>query len=75
MKETTLDTALERRFTEKETAELLGVSKMTVRRKREAGELRFYKIGSRIIISESQIAQFLEGSEWNKSDGGALRQK
>lgn len=61
---------VERRFSEQETASMLGVSKMTIRRKRESGELRYYKIGSRIIISEGQIAEFLEKIEQNKGSLG-----
>lgn len=55
----------ERRFTEAETADLLGVSKMTVRRKRESGELRYYRIGMRILIAESHILEFLKRNEFN----------
>jgi excisionase family DNA binding protein len=68
MRENNREFAKERRFTEAETANLLGVSKMTIRRKREAGELKYYKIGSRIIISEGQIAEFLDLNEQNKSE-------
>ena len=70
MTQSNTEKTLEKRYTEKETAELLGVSKMTVRRKRESGELRFYKIGARIIISEAQIVEFLERAEHNKLDRG-----
>ena len=40
MKETTLDTALERRFTEKETAELLGVSNIRLASTKGRAKLR-----------------------------------
>jgi len=68
MNKDVIGVTLERRFTERETADLLGVSKMTVRRKRESGELRYYKIGARILISDGQIAEFLERTEHNRTD-------
>ncbi len=53
----------EQRFSEKETAKILQVSPMTVRRYRERGSLGFYQLGSRIFIGESHITAFLEKSE------------
>jgi len=53
----------EKRFSEKEAAQLLQVSPMTVRRYRDRGELGFYQLGSRIFIGESHITAFLEKSE------------
>lgn len=73
MTQNNAEKTLEKRYTEKETADLLGVSKMTVRRKREAGELRFYKIGARIIISDAQIVEFLERSEQNKPESATTQ--
>ena len=53
----------ERRYTERETAALLGVSKMTVRRKRESGQLGYYRIGTRILIAETHILDSLKRNE------------
>ncbi len=53
----------EKRFSEKETAKLLQVSPMTIRRHRERGTLGFYQLGNRIFIGESHITAFLENSE------------
>ncbi|HEX8264584.1 MAG TPA: helix-turn-helix domain-containing protein [Pyrinomonadaceae bacterium] len=58
-----LTTTTEKRFTEKETAQILGLSPMTVRRRRENGELGFYKAGRRVLISEKHIADYLAACE------------
>lgn len=53
----------EQRFSEAEAGKVLGVSAMTIRRRREDGQLGYYQIGSRIYISSSHIEQFLEKNE------------
>jgi excisionase family DNA binding protein len=55
----------EKKFTEEETAKLLGIARMTVRRRREDGSLGFYQMGKRILIGESHIEKFLEQTERN----------
>lgn len=57
----------ERRYTEAETASILGISQMSVRRRREDGSLGFYQISKRILIGESHISQFLRNSERNSA--------
>jgi excisionase family DNA binding protein len=47
-------------FTERTAARRLGVSPMTVRRYREKGEMPFYRVGSRILLDDSCIQEFLK---------------
>ena len=56
---------MEKYYTPKEVAELLGVHPQTVRKWYQSGELECYNLG-RVRISESQLAKFLEQ---RKSDG------
>jgi excisionase family DNA binding protein len=55
----------ERRYTEKEAADLIGISKVTLSRRRGAGEIGFYRVGIRVFYSESHLARFLERCEQN----------
>lgn len=50
----------EKRYTVLEVAEVLRLSKRTVQRFIEKGELKYYRFGSRIIVSESQLNAFAE---------------
>ena len=63
--EKAIDKILEKRFSEKEAAELLQVSPMTIRRRREKGDLGFYQLGRRVFVGESHILEFLKNSEKN----------
>ena len=47
-------------FTERTAARRLRVSPMTVRRYRERGEMPFYRVGSRILLDDSCIQEFLK---------------
>ena len=58
----------EKQYSERQAAARLGVSQMTVRRYRERGQIKYYKIGSRVLISERQLADFLTSCEVNKAD-------
>jgi excisionase family DNA binding protein len=44
---------------EAEWAAKLGVSRNTLYRARKSRELAFYRIGSRVVISDEQVAAFL----------------
>jgi excisionase family DNA binding protein len=50
-------------YTVKETAELLGACQATVRALFSRGVLRGPRLGKRIRISESSLAQFLNGEQ------------
>lgn len=49
---------------EADAAKLLGVSRMTLLRKRNAGEISFFQVGRRILFSkEKHLKPYLKGSE------------
>lgn len=48
---------------EKQVAQRLGVSPITVLRLRQRGELSYYRIGGRIVFSVDQINDFLKRAE------------
>lgn len=47
-------------MSEAEAATLLGVSRITLLRRRKRGEIEFYRIGSRVVYAKSQIQAFLD---------------
>ncbi len=55
-------------YSEREASSRLGISRITLLRARGAGRIRFYKVGTRILYSEQQLAEFLERCEHNGSD-------
>ncbi|MBK8304718.1 MAG: helix-turn-helix domain-containing protein [Chloracidobacterium sp.] len=55
--------AIEKRFTEKEAAEIIGISQMTLIRKRNSRAIAFYRIGNRILYGESHLNAFLKSCE------------
>lgn len=62
-----MEKVFEKRYSEAEAAEILGISRMTVRRRREDGSLGYYQLGvrKRIAIGESHISEFLKKIERN----------
>ena len=50
----------EKKYSVDEVAKEIGVSKRTIERFIKKGELKYYRFGSRIIISESQLNTFAE---------------
>jgi len=50
-------------LTEVEAAEALGVGRHVLRDLRLSGELRFSKIGKRVVYTRSQLSDLLVGSE------------
>lgn len=54
--------AEERLYSEREAAERLGVSRITLLRARKAGRIGFYQIGARVLFSETEhLRPFLDG--------------
>ena len=47
-------------MTEKDAANLLGISKDTLKRRRDAKEINFYRIGGQVFYSPEMIKTFLE---------------
>ena len=58
------ETKSENLLSEKEAAEFLGVSKMTLLRRRKAKKIKHYRVGFRILYSkEKHLVPFLEANE------------
>jgi len=72
-------------LSEKQAAERLGVARITLLRAREAGRIRFFRIGTRVLYSAEQLTEFLNACERNghrpnhangrEGDGQATRKK
>jgi excisionase family DNA binding protein len=59
-------------LSEKQAAARLGVARITLLRAREAGRIRFFRIGTRVLYCEEQLTEFLSACERNgrnRSDG------
>ena len=52
-------------LSEKQAAARLGVARITLLRAREAGRIRFFRIGSRVLYCEEQLTEFLMTCERN----------
>lgn len=50
-------------MSEAEAARRCGVSRITLLRMRRAGKIAFYRIGTRVLFSESHISDFLNRVE------------
>jgi len=60
-------------LSEKQAAARLGVARITLLRAREAGRIRFFRIGTRVLYCEEQLTEFLSSCERNarqQNDGG-----
>jgi len=53
-------------LSEKQAAKRLGVARITLLRAREAGRIRFFRIGTRVLYCAEQLTEFLEGCERNR---------
>jgi excisionase family DNA binding protein len=52
-------------LSEKQAAKRLGVARITLLRAREAGRIRFFRIGTRVLYCAEQLTAFLESCERN----------
>jgi excisionase family DNA binding protein len=50
-------------LSEKQAAARLGVARITLLRAREAGRIKFFRIGTRVLYSEAQLIEFLNACE------------
>jgi excisionase family DNA binding protein len=60
-------------LSEKQAAKRLGVARITLLRAREAGRIRFFRIGTRVLYCDEQLTEFLNSCERNArkaQDGG-----
>ena len=53
-------------LSEKQAAKRLGIARITLHRARDAGRIRFFRIGTRVLYSEEQISEFLRLCESNR---------
>jgi|SRR5215471_18630962 len=59
-------------LSEKQAAARLGIARITLLRAREAGRIKFFRIGTRVLYSEVQLIEFLNACERNaNSEDGA----
>jgi len=52
-------------LSEKQAAKRLGVARITLLRAREAGRIRFFRIGTRVLYCAEQLTEFLASCERN----------
>src|SRR5439155_19110203 len=72
-------------LSEKQAAKRLGVARITLLRAREAGRIRFFRIGTRVLYCAEQLTEFLNGFErnghkrnqpkWREDNGQAARKE
>lgn len=53
-------------LSEKQAAKRLGVARITLLRAREAGRIRFFRIGTRVLYCAEHLTEFLERCERNR---------
>lgn len=55
---------------EKQAAAQLGVSRITLQRKRKSGEITFYQVGGRVLYSNLHLQDYLAKCEQRAGEGG-----
>src|SRR5689334_21924300 len=54
-------------LSEKQAAKRLGIARITLLRAREAGRIRFFRIGTRVLYSAEHLTDFLNSCERNRA--------
>ena len=57
-------------LSEKQAAKRLGIARITLLRAREAGRIKFFRIGTRVLYSEEQLTEFLSVCQRNGGQVG-----
>jgi excisionase family DNA binding protein len=52
-------------LSEKQAAKRLGIARITLLRAREAGRIRFFRIGTRVLYCSEHLTEFLNNCERN----------
>ena len=52
-------------LSEKQAAKRLGIARITLLRAREAGRIKFYRIGTRVLYCAEHLTEFLNNCERN----------
>jgi excisionase family DNA binding protein len=67
MKNTSIRTSAEnstvKLLSEPEASSVLGISKITLQRKRKDGSISFYRVGGRVLYSPSHLEEYLSKCE------------
>lgn len=58
-------------LSEKQAAKRLGIARITLLRAREAGRIKFFRIGTRVLYSDEQLTEFLLVCQRNGAEDGA----
>jgi excisionase family DNA binding protein len=58
-------------LSEKQAAKRLGVARITLLRAREAGRIRFFRIGTRVLYCAEQLTEFLNACERGRRKQGS----
>jgi excisionase family DNA binding protein len=53
-------------LSEKQAAKRLGIARITLLRAREAGRIRFFRIGTRVLYCAEHLTEFLNNCERNR---------
>src|SRR5437667_10937937 len=53
-------------LSEKQAAKRLGIARITLLRAREAGRIRFFRIGTRVLYCTEHLTEFLNACERNR---------
>src|SRR4030095_3573658 len=53
-------------LSEKQAAKRLGIARITLLRAREAGRVRFFRIGTRVLYCAEHLTEFLNNCERNR---------
>src|SRR5213595_1381151 len=54
-------------LSEKQAAKRLGIARITLLRAREAGRIRFFRIGTRVLYCAEHLTDFLNNCERNRA--------
>ena len=55
-------------LSEKQAANRLGIARITLLRAREAGRIRFFRIGTRVLYCQEHLSEFLKSCERNSGN-------
>ena len=57
-------------LSEKQAAKRLGIARISLLRARQAGRIRFFRIGTRVLYCAEQLTEFLKACERNRPNIG-----
>src|SRR5689334_20000693 len=60
-------------LSEKQAAKRLGIARITLLRAREAGRIKFFRIGTRVLYCAEHLTEFLNNCERNRPRSDAAK--